>query len=98
MTDPTTTIAGEPLDILASGIPAIRTKRLPDGWYHVSLELEGEVFVSWQRAIERYAADFIRPGHTDPVDARYADAFVRLVLDITDALGPADGGQRTASV
>jgi hypothetical protein len=93
MSDPSITIAGEPFELLTERLSSMKVKQQPNGWYKLAGRIESpEVSAAWQRAIERYGADFIRPGNTDPLEACNADAFVRLVLDITDALGDGDDG------
>jgi hypothetical protein len=71
----------------------------PDGLMSVSAKLDAETETAWARALERDRADSIQPGNWDPIEVRHADAFLRIIDEIGEALAEAaqrrsPGGER----
>lgn len=81
-----TLVAGEPLDVLLRGLNAMNPVKRADGSVIGNFVLDPETGTAWLRAIERYGAEFIQPGNHDSIEQRHADAFVRVCVDLTEAL------------
>lgn len=81
-----TLVAGEPRDVLLQGLDAMNPVKRADGSVSFDFVLDAETGTAWARAIERYGADLIEPGHHDPVEQRHADAFMRICVELTESL------------
>jgi hypothetical protein len=82
-------VAGEPRTTLRDALASIRTERLPDGSLDLSGDIPAELAQPLVRALDRVAAELIadderRGGEVRAGGRLQADAFVALLLRVTD--------------
>ena len=88
-----TEILGEQVEILQKLLPYLKTRKNPNGTYNVIGErIPAEVVTPFWRALMRREAQMLEEDASDPTesglhrtpDQRRADAFLDLILMITD--------------
>jgi hypothetical protein len=82
-------VAGEPRATLREALASIRTERLADGSLDLSGDIAAELAESLLRALDRVAAELVadderRGGEVRAGGRLQADAFVALLLRVTD--------------
>lgn len=83
-------VAGEPRGVLREALASIRTQRLPDGTLDLTGDIPAELARPLLRALDRVAAELTadderRGGEVRAGGRLQADAFVALLLRVTDA-------------
>jgi hypothetical protein len=83
-------VAGEPRTVLREALASIRTERLPDGTLDLAGDISAELAQPLLRALARVAAELSadderRGGEVRAGGRLQADAFVALLLRVTDA-------------
>lgn len=71
---------------LAQGLSQIEIVRTDNGAMSINAKLEGEIGASLLRAVERYAADLVTADRLHDVAARQADAFIRIVEELSELI------------
>ncbi len=82
-------VAGEPRATLRDALASIRTDRLPDGTLDLSGDISADLAQPLLRALDRVAAELVadderRGGEVRAGGRLQADAFVALLLRVTD--------------